>query len=511
MLRKVGYEDCYISQFADNAVGVLNDYAALIGEGTEIEYSLAKRLVKIELKIHIRGTQYDPLQVGSEAKKRKLASVASMNLNTETAKVSYTYAFGCNIISVSLPLTERRKPILKNPMIIAIVLGFVLGFLCQLLPASWNAFIVDDIASPLMSVILAVLSGIMGPIIFISMITSIIAMDSINDLTNLGFKIIKRFVATALFLIFISVIVSGFFFRNFGAESVSISPNQLINLILDIIPTNPFKSFLENKTPQLVILGFLLGSALLVLGNGVDELKETLVQINKWLMSAMKIVLMIVPVIPFLSIFTSVAKENASEMLEGWKFIAASYIVYTICTVFKAVKTSVVTGIKIPELWHKIKPAAKLAFSTGSTAAPLKIVYEISEEEFNIKPEFTSFWIPMCSAMLSIKTTINVIIATFMVAELTEMAISMPFLLVLILVTLELSLASPGTTSAWTIMFTTLLLPTSYVGLFSAYRLLVANYGAGCSETYVMLEEIEAAHKLDGINKPAPSASIQAE
>ncbi len=185
-----------------------------------------------------------------------------------------------------------------------------------------------------------------------------------------------------------------------------------------------------------------------MIGDGVDELKEVLIQINKWLMSAMEIVLMIVPVIPFLSIFTSVAKGNAAEMLDGWKFIAVSYIVYTICTVFKAVKTSARTGIKIPELWRKIKPAAKLAFSTGSTSAPLKVVYGISEGNFQIKPEFTSFWIPMCSAMLSIKTTINVVIATLMVAELTGIAITTSFLLVLVLVTLELSLISPGTTSA---------------------------------------------------------------
>lgn len=165
MLSKAGYEDCYISQFTDDAVSVLNDYSALIGEGTEVEYSLAKRLLRIELKVYIRGTQFDPLQVGSEARKRKLASVVSMNLNTETARVSYAYAFGCNIITVSLPLTERRKSVLKNPMVIAIVLGIVLGFLCQLLPASWNVFIVDEIASPLMSVILGVLSGIMGPVI----------------------------------------------------------------------------------------------------------------------------------------------------------------------------------------------------------------------------------------------------------------------------------------------------------------------------------------------------------
>ena len=501
LLQSAGYDDCYIAQFADDAVSLLNDYAKLIGEGAEIEYSLVKGLVRINLRVLIPGAQFDPLKSGTEAKKRRLASVASLNLNTETARISYRYALGSNVISISVPLSERRKNIFKNPMVISIILGVVLGLVCQQLPDTANSFIVNEITSPFMSIILSVLSGIMGPVIFISMITSIIAMDSINDLTNLGFKIIRRFIVIILFMTAVSVIVSGIFFRNFGTGGVNFAPEQLIQMIFDIIPVNPFQAFLENKTPQLVILGFLLGCALLVLGDSVKELKEILTQINEWIMSAMKIVLMVVPVIPFLSIFTSIAKGNGSEMLEGWKFIAASYIVYTICTATKVVKTSVTTKIGIPELWRRIKPVVKTAFTTGSTAAPIKQAYEVSEEDFHIKPEFTSFWIPMCSAMLSPKTTINVVIATFMVAEMTGVEISLSFLFVLILVTLELSIASPGTTSAWTIMFATLMLPTSYVGLFTVYRLLTANYGAGCTETYVILEEVEAAHKLNGIKQ----------
>ena len=499
MLRDAHYDDCYVEQFADDVISVLNDYAALVGEGTEIEYSLKKGLVGISLKVFIPGERYNPFDSGADAKKRKLANVVKLNLNTETATVSYAYAFERNIVSVSIPLSNRKKGIIKNPMVIAIVLGVVLGFLCQCLPDAANSFIVDEIASPLLSILLGILSGIMGPVIFISMITSIIAMESINDLTNLGFKIIRRFIVIILFLIAVSIVVSGIFFRSFGTGSVSFAPEQIIQMVFDIIPVNPFQSFLENKTPQLVILGFLLGCALLVLGDSVDELKEMLTQINEWIMSAMKLVLLVVPAIPFLSIFTSIARGNASEILEGWKFIVAVYIVYSICTAFKVAKVSVTTGTGIPELWRKIKPVVKLAFTTGSTAAPINKAYEVSDEGFNIKPEFTNFWIPMCSAMLSPKTAINVVIATFMVAEMTGVAISTSFLFVLILVTLELSLASPGTTSAWAIMFATLMLPTEYVGLFTVYRLLTTNFGAGCTEAYVILEEVEAAYKLDGI------------
>lgn len=334
MLRSAGYGDDAIAQFTDSAVSVLNDYAELVGVGTRVEYYIAKKLGRIELRMSIPGAQYDPLKNGKGAKKRRLASVVRMNLNTESAR----------------------------------------------------------------------------------------------------------------------------------------------------------------------ILGFLLGTALLLLGDSVSELREVLTQVNEWVMSAMRLVLTVIPAIPFLSLFTLIAKGNIGEILGGWKFIVASYIAFGVCTVAKAVKASARTGIAVSDFWRRIKPVVMMAFSTGSTSAPLKKVYEVSEKEFKIKPEITSFWIPMCSAMLSPKTTVNVVIAAFMVAEMTGMAITTSFLVVLVLVTLELSIASPETTSAWTIMFETLSMPTGYVGLFTVYRMLTNNFNAGCTEAYSLYEEVEAAYKLGGVD-----------
>ena len=96
--------------------------------------------------------------------------------------------------------------------------------------------------------------------------TNEIVLDSINDLTNLGFKIMRCFVLIILFLTAVSIAVSAVFFRSFGTGGMSFAPQQLIQMILDIIPTNLIETFLENNTTQLVILGFLLGSALLLLG-----------------------------------------------------------------------------------------------------------------------------------------------------------------------------------------------------------------------------------------------------
>ncbi|MBR4574304.1 MAG: cation:dicarboxylase symporter family transporter [Lachnospiraceae bacterium] len=501
LYRSAGFSDDQTELFTEKSLGVLNDYAELCGEGTDIEYRIFRGVLGIMVRVYIPGQAYNPFTSGKEARKRVFDNLLGMNLNAETVRLSYKYAFGRNIISVIIPLSDRKKKLLKDPMILSVVLGVTCGLICLGLPKEANSFIIDKIASPMMSILLNLMSGIMGPVIFISMTTSIVALDSINELTNLGFKIIRRFVRSTLFLIAVSIAVSALVIQHLSDGSVSFKSDKLIDLFFGVVPTNVIEPFLNNTTPQLVVMGFLMGVALLVLGDKVTELKKILMQLNEWAMSVMRIVLLAIPALPFLSILTAIAGGNGKELLRGWKFIVAVYIVFTVSVVIKAVKTSLVTGIGVREYWEKFKPAIMLSLTTSSNTAPIKKSYEITERDFGVKPEFNSFWIPMCNAMLSPKTTVNVVIAVFMMAVITGTPVSPIFLVVLIIVTLELSIASPGTASAWTIIFGTFGMPTSYVGLFTAYRLLTVNYSAACTQAYYMLEEVEAAHKLGAIKE----------
>ena len=101
--------------------------------------------------------------------------------------------------------------------------------------------------------------------------------------------------------------------------------------------------------------------------------------------------------------------------------------------------------------------------------------------------------------MLSPKTAVNVVIGAFMAAQLENVPVSSTFLVVLIIMATELSTASPGIPAACTAVLKSLGLPVEYVGLISTYRLLTDNYGAACSTSYNILEEIEIAHKLGEI------------
>lgn len=169
-LRGARFFDDYAGQFTDSVISILNDSAELLGEGTEVKYRIVKTPFRFELKLFIAGEFRDLFTSGKGARKRFFDNIPSLNLNNETIRISERYAFNCNIISVSIPMRARERKLFKDPMVLAVIFGILCGLLCQHLPQEANSFILDKLASPIMSIILKLLSGIMGPVIFFSMI-----------------------------------------------------------------------------------------------------------------------------------------------------------------------------------------------------------------------------------------------------------------------------------------------------------------------------------------------------
>ena len=285
----------------------------------------------MEFRILIPGEPFDPFTEGKDAQNRAIDKLFSANLNNGTPRISYKYTNKCNVIAISIPLQDKPKKLIKDPVVWGLILGLACGLLLRLLPQNVSSVITHDVATPLLNVILKVLSGVMGPVIFFSLLSSTISLAGVDELTGLGFKLVRRFLLSILFLIVVSVLICGLIFRNFGAGDTAFSLGQLFGMILDIFPTNVIDPFQNNNTAQLVVMSLLTGAALLVLGDNVRELKRIIDQINKWVMGVMKIVLVVMPAIPFLSIMITLADGKGAGLLDGWKFIAASYVIFALC------------------------------------------------------------------------------------------------------------------------------------------------------------------------------------
>ena len=141
------------------------------------------------------------------------------------------------------------------------------------------------------------------------------------------------------------------------------------------------------------------------------------------------------------------------------------------------------------------------AFSAGSEAAAMKLQIEDSKSAMGIRRDLCDFWIPMSQAMFRPRTTVHLVIAPFLIAKYAGISISQTFLFVLIILSLELSVASAGITSAWMILFAALNLPMEYVGIFVIYKVFTTNFSAAGSMFYYGLEQIEAAHDMNALDR----------
>ena len=71
---------------------------------------------------------------------------------------------------------------------------------------------------------------------------------------------------------------------------------------------------------------------------------------------------------------------------------------------------------------------------------------------------------------------------------------------ILMLLAVELSMASPGLTAGYTVIFQSLGMSAEYVGMFSAFSIVIKNCAAACGAAYKILEQIEAAYVTDNID-----------
>ena len=498
-LERLRAPESAIQEYLDRVTGILDDFVKQFGDGVELRYSVSTHFKKALLKIEAQGEKYNP----SDGDVLDMDSIEDSELqpllHQDKEAVIYGYHAGQNVIRIASPRI-KNKTILGSPLLWGAVLGLALGFLCALLPDDIRNVIVNDVVSPVKTVTLNLIFCVMGPVILVSMITAVSALKSVNDLTNMGLKLIGRFIKCILSVMFVGIMVSLLFFSVFGDGNVEMKAKDLVNLLLDIFPKDPISPLKDGNTPQLVIMGLVLGAALIIPGSKVKGLKKTVNQVGTWIMTVMDLVQVILPLVPFCSVFIAMASDDSSSLLDGWQFVVAMFLACTICGAVKFFHVARKHEIRISTLWGKLKPLVVLAFMSGNITSIMRQEYEFCENELGISHDFTSFWIPLSQAMLSPRATLNFVIPPFLILGFTNTPISLPFLIVLVIVVLELSIADPGTAAGWTALFAALGLSSDFVGLFLTFELLTANYNAAYGALQMGLEAIESAACFDAID-----------
>ena len=501
LMSKAKYDGSKIEQFCNTISDILQGIIDHPDEGRELKYKIKKHIDTVELRIDISGDKIDPLTDGKGAEERRLQNAKNAVLFNPETSVSVSYTKGWNCLSVKSPSRVANSKLLNEPMVKALILGIIAGVACRFLPEGTRSVILNGIAAPIMSTVIKLLMGIMGPVFFLFIILAVSALGSMEELTKVGKVIVKRFVLISLGVAVLTAIVAPFFFPVFGKNDTVIDLPTIEGVLLDIIPKDFIRPFTEGNIPQIILFGLVFGTALLMMGDSGKPVREALLKIKEWVMGIMMLMMKLIVLIPFISTMMIVANGDLSVFLQGWKYIAATYICYLLVLLIEFIAVSVRCKTSIKDLSKMLKDIAVMAFVTATPPTTMQMSYKVSEKEMSIDSTFTNLWLPLSYNLLSPSRTVALVLSVFFIADFTGQSIDAALMIIMFITVVQMSLASSGTVAGVTILLNTLKMSTDSVGVFSAFEIFTRNAAAAFDITYSMLDQLDAARETGKINK----------
>ncbi|WP_346868351.1 MULTISPECIES: dicarboxylate/amino acid:cation symporter [unclassified Clostridium] len=283
----------------------------------------------------------------------------------------------------------------------ALTLGVILGAIFK-----ENILFLDIVGKGYMSLI----KMIVVPLVMVSLITSIVRLKNLDTLKSIGIKTLGILLGTTGIAAAIGIVVAKVFNLGQGLtfpgaeEFVAREIPTFTQVLVDMLPSNPIASIVDNRIIPIVIFSLFVAIALVTEDNinptKAKPFKDFVLSAHTIVSRITQIVLKFIPY----GVFALIAKAVASNGLETIKsliwVIAAVYIAAILQ--FIVVYTPLIAFVtkKNPLKFFKgIFPAQTMAFTSQSSYGTLPVTIKSLVEGAGVSENIASFVAPLGSTI----------------------------------------------------------------------------------------------------------------
>lgn len=296
----------------------------------------------------------------------------------------------------------RKKLLPSHNVLTIIALGA--GVLCAFLDNSWLFSVAEVVAE----VSLRIMKLVAVPLLFLSIVSSASHFKNFNEIKNLGQKIIKYTLLTTLLAALVAEclywIVGPYLFIPGKLDLADSSDKpSLLTALVNMLPDNLFKAFLDNNVLGLVIIAICLALALLTIK---PQEKEIVFHFFSGLLNAlMKIVHIALKFLP-LSVWafvTILMQQILSEDARSINVVGGLILTVMVANCVQGIVIIPLLlrlkGIRPARLALQVKEALFMAFFTRSSTATLPLTLEHSIRDANISEDVARLSLPLCATI----------------------------------------------------------------------------------------------------------------
>ena len=341
-----------------------------------------------------------------------------------------------------------------------ILIGLFVGIVAGVLFGPKAAII-----KPLGTAFIRLITLIVVPLVFASLLVGTASLGDIRKLGRIGVKTIAYYLITTAVAISIGLILANIFrpgsrlpdetktnlLQNYGGDALEKIQQAeetpgVIDVLLDIIPTNPINSLSTANMLQIIFFALLLGIALTMISSQKAKSVLSFFEgINDAMIQVVHIVMKLAPYGVFALIAAIVGEFGAGILLTLARYsivVIVGLILHTCLTYPAAV--CLLARMNPVFFFRGIRPAQLIAFSTSSSSATLPVTMECSMENLKVPNDVASFVLPLGATINMDGTALYQSVAAVFISEVYGMHLTVGNQLMIVLTATLASIGAAG-------------------------------------------------------------------
>ncbi len=351
---------------------------------------------------------------------------------------------------------------LTTKIFIALVSGMLFGIILSQIGYNdtfLDTFLISGVFTVLGKIFISFLKMLVVPVVFVSLVCGISALKDITVLGRVGVKALVLYLLTTALAISIALILTLIIMPGEGAnfsvdkEFSSLDSPPLSDVLVNIVPTNPFSAFAEGNMLQIIVFSLLFGIAINLAGSQVDKIKNGMNQLNEIVMKMVSVVMLIAPY----GVFCLIAKTFATQGTDAILSLGGYFFTVIAALIIHASFTYTSLIVLLAKLnpfvfFKKMRNAMLFAFSTASSAATIPVTLNSVNKKLGVDNSVASFTVPLGATINMDGTAIMQGVATVFIANAYGIDLGLYDYLTVILIATIASIGTAGVPGVGLIM-----------------------------------------------------------
>lgn len=425
-------------------------------ENSTITINVKNRLGKLILDITSAGEKFNVAEAMNKADipisdvddSQTEYFIRTMLIKHYAERIKYSRKGDTNYVRIILDKDAHYQVKLTMfSMLAAVLIGLIFRFVMPDIGTVINEYF----CSPVSNIFIKCMRCVVGPIVFLSILCSIIGFDDIRVLGRIGAKVMALYTMTSVVATVIGIGISyvfdvgelGSYIPQNVSEVEQTGSSSVIDMIIAMFPDNFFAAFLNNDTIQLIVIAVACGIALNAMGERNESLKECINALSEMVSTVCSYISKVIPLVVICSISGLILTAESGTIGSLLQMTGVILLGMGIMVLVYCILLAVFVRVNPFIMLKKYLGTAITVFTLASSNATIPLNLEFSNK-IGVSRKVSTFSIPLGATINMDGGCIFYPIATLYLCKIYGVTFSTTMLLQLFLLVIMVSMGTPG-------------------------------------------------------------------